>query len=157
MQKIVTNIWYDNDAEEAAQFYCSLFKDAKILHIQPYNEAGPGEPGATMVVEFAIAGQRFTGINGGGEFQHSHAMSLLVNCEDQAEVDRLWEALLANGATEIQCGWIADKWGVNWQIWPTEADELLKGDPAAALRATKAMYDMKKIDLQAMRDAYNGS
>ncbi|MCH7230051.1 VOC family protein [Glycomyces sp. L485] len=156
MQKIVTNIWYDTEAEEAARFYCSLFEDSKILRTQPYSEAGPGEPGSTMVVEFELFGQRFTGINGGGEFQHSHAMSLLVNCDDQAEVDRLWEAILDKGGSEIQCGWVADKWGVNWQIWPAEADQMLKGPAEAALRATKAMYAMKKIDLQAMRDAYDG-
>lgn len=156
MQKIVTNIWYDSEAEEAARFYCSLFKDAKILNTQTYTEAGPGEPGSTLLVEFELAGQRFTGINGGGEFQHSHAMSLLINCEDQAEVDRIWEALLANGGQEIQCGWIADKWGVNWQVWPSEAEQLLQGDPEAVLRATQAMYQMKKIDLQGMREAYEG-
>ncbi|GAB3227939.1 VOC family protein [Glycomyces halotolerans] len=154
MQKIVTNIWYDTEAEQAAEFYCSLFKDAKITATQPYSEAGPGEPGSTMVVEFELAGQRFTGINGGGEFQHTHAMSLLVNCEDQAEVDRLWQGILDGGGSEIQCGWIADKWGVNWQIWPVEAEELLKGEPEAVARATEAMYGMKKIDVQAMREAY---
>ncbi|WP_100444880.1 VOC family protein [Glycomyces xiaoerkulensis] len=156
MQKIVTNIWYDTDAEEAAEFYCSLFKDARITDVQKYTEAGPGEPGSTLLVEFELSGQQFIGINGGGEFQHTHAMSLQVNCEDQAEVDRVWQAILDGGGREIQCGWIADKWGVNWQVVPVEVQELLKGDSEAVSRATRAMFEMKKIDVRAMRKAYDG-
>ena len=157
MQKIVTNIWYSGDGEEAVEFYVSLFPDAKVTGVIPYVEDAHGTPGDAMVVNFEIGGQAFTAINGDDSAKHDHAMSLLVNCEDQAEVDRLWEAILANGGKEVECGWIADKWGVNWQIWPTEADRYVGGaDKEAAVRATQAMYKMKKIDLQAMKDAYEG-
>ena len=157
MQKIVTNIWYTGDAEEATEFYCSLFADAKVTDTVPYVEDAHGTPGKVMLVNFEIAGQKFTAINGDDSAKHDHAMSLLVNCESQQEVDRYWEAILDRGGNEIQCGWIADKWGVNWQIWPSEADQYLGGaDKEAAVRATEAMYKMKKIDLQAIKDAYEG-
>ena len=156
MQKIVTNLWYDTQAEEAAEFYCSLFPDAKIIDVQRYSEAGPREEGLVMTVDFELAGQRFTGINGGGDYHYTHAMSLLVNCDSQAEVDRLWEALLADGGQEIECGWLNDKYGVPWQIWPAEANELMVGDKDAVNRAMKAMLGMRKLDVQGMRDAYEG-
>ncbi|MEU1983478.1 VOC family protein [Nocardia sp. NPDC019395] len=158
MQKIVTNLWYDTQAEEAAEFYCSLFPDAKIIGVVRYTESGMGEPGTVMTVDFELAGQQFTAINGGGDYHYTHAMSLLVNCDDQAEVDRLWEALLAGGGQEIQCGWLNDKYGVPWQIWPSEANEVLGGgDPVAVDRAVQAMLTMKKIDVRALRDAYAGN
>jgi predicted 3-demethylubiquinone-9 3-methyltransferase (glyoxalase superfamily) len=158
MQKIVTNIWYTGDAEEAVDFYCSLFDDAKVTSTVPYIEDAHGTPGEAMVVNFELAGQAFSAINGDDSAKHDHAMSLLINCDSQEEVDRLWEAFLNKGGTEIQCGWIADKWGVNWQVWPSEADRYLGGpDKEAAVRAVQAMYQMKKIDLQALRDAYEGS
>ncbi|CCF65882.1 VOC family protein [Nocardia cyriacigeorgica] len=157
MQKIVTNLWYDTEAEEAAEFYCSLFPDSKIIRVQRFAETGMREAGSVMTVDFELAGQRFTGINGGGEYQYTHAMSLLINCDSQDEVDRLWDALLADGGKEIECGWLYDKYGVPWQVWPAEADELLTGDPAAVDRATAAMLKMKKIDLAAMRAAYENA
>ena len=157
MQKIVTNLWYDTQAEEAAEFYCSLLPDSKITGVARFTESGMREAGTVMTVDFELAGQRFTAINGGGEYQYTHAMSLLINCDDQAEVDRLWAALLADGGQEIDCGWLFDKYGVPWQIWPSEADAYINGDdPAAVDRATKAMLSMKKIDAQVMRDAYQG-
>lgn len=157
MQKIVTNLWYDTQAEEAAEFYCSLFPDGKITGVQRYTDSGMREAGTVMLVDFQLAGQQFTAINGGGDYHYTHAMSLLVNCDDQAEVDRLWEALLADGGEEVQCGWLNDRYGVPWQIWPSEANELLSGDdPVAVDRALAAMYQMKKIDLRAMREAYAG-
>ncbi|THV38452.1 VOC family protein [Glycomyces buryatensis] len=156
-QKITTNIWYNGDAEDAIEFYCTLFDDAKITDTAPYLEDAHGEPGKTMIVNFEIAGQKFTAINGDDSAKHDHAMSLLVDCESQAEIDRLWDAILAKGGSEIQCGWIADKWGVNWQIWPGEADRYVMGpDKEGAVRATQAMYPMKKIDLQQLKDAYEG-
>ena len=155
MQKIVTNLWYDGNAEEAANFYCSLIPNSRITATTRYTESGMGEPGAVMTVDFELDGQRFTAINGGGEFHYTHAMSLLINCADQQEVDRLWEALL-DGGKEIECGWITDRYGVHWQVWPADAEALMTGDPAAVDRATKAMLGMKKIDLKAMQDAYNG-
>ncbi|RDI54329.1 VOC family protein [Nocardia mexicana] len=157
MQKIVTNLWYDTEAEEAATYYCSLFPDSKITDIQYYSEGGPRPADLAMVVDFELAGQRFTAINGGGDYNYTHAMSLLVNCDSQDEVDRLWDALLADGGQEVQCGWLNDKYGVPWQIWPAEANDLMKGDPAAVERALQAMYTMKKIDLAAMRKAYENS
>ncbi|MEV5836236.1 VOC family protein [Nocardia sp. NPDC052112] len=157
MQKIVTNLWYDTQAEEAAEFYCSLFEDSKITNVVPYSEAGPREAGLTMLVDFELNGQKFTAINGGGDYHYTHAMSLLVNCDSQDEVDRLWTALLADGGQPIECGWLNDKYGVPWQIWPVEADTLLAAtDRAAANRAMQAMLGMQKIDLQGMRDAYEG-
>ncbi|GAB2691172.1 VOC family protein [Nocardia thraciensis] len=157
MQKIVTNLWYDTEAEEAATYYCSLFPDSKITDIQYYSEGGPRPADLAMVVDFELAGQRFTAINGGGEYHYTHAMSLLVNCDSQDEVDRLWDTLLADGGQEIECGWLNDKYGVPWQIWPAEANDLMKGDPAAVERALQAMYTMKKIDLATMRKAYEAS
>lgn len=157
MQKIVTNLWYDTQAEQAAEFYCSLFEDSKITNVVPYGEAGPREAGLTMLVDFELNGQKFTAINGGGDYHYTHAMSLLVNCDSQEEVDRLWAALLADGGQEIECGWLNDKYGVPWQIWPVAADALLaSSDRAAANRAMQAMLGMKKIDLQGMRNAYDG-
>lgn len=157
MQKIVTNLWFDTEAEEAAQFYCSLFEDSKITDVQNYPEEGPRASDRVMVVDFELNGQKFTNINGGGEYSYTHAMSLLVNCDDQDEVDRLWDALLADGGKEIECGWLTDKYGVPWQIWPVEAGELITGpDRAGAARAAKAMYGMKKLDVRAMRAAYEG-
>ncbi|WP_327149777.1 VOC family protein [Nocardia sp. NBC_01329] len=157
MQKIVTNLWYDTQAEEAAEFYCSLFPDSKVTGVQRYTEAGMREAGTVMLVDFELAGQQFTAINGGGDYHYTHAMSLQVNCDDQAEVDRLWEALLADGGAEVQCGWLNDKYGVPWQIWPSQANELLsRDDPAAVDRALAAMYQMKKIDLRVMQDAFAG-
>ncbi|MGX1808676.1 VOC family protein [Nocardia sp. NPDC055321] len=158
MQKIVTNLWFDTEAEQAAEFYCSLFADSKIIDVQPYGEAGMRESDLTMLVEFELNGQHFTAINGGGEFAYTHAMSLLINCDDQAEVDRLWAALLADGGKEIECGWLNDKYGVPWQVWPAEANELVGGpDPEGRNRAMRAMYGMKKIDLAALRAAYEGT
>ncbi|QIS06616.1 VOC family protein [Nocardia brasiliensis] len=157
MQKIVTNLWFDTQAEEAAEFYCSLFADSKITDVQYYSESSGRSPDQAMVVDFELNGQKFTAINGGGEYHYTHAMSLLVNCDSQAEVDRLWTALLADGGAEIECGWLNDKYGVPWQIWPSEANELVTGpDRAAVDRAMKAMYGMKKIVLQQLRDAYEG-
>lgn len=156
MQKIVTNLWYDGKAEEAANFYCSLIPDSRITTVTRYTESGMGTPGTVMTVDFELGGQRFTAVNGGGEVHYTHAMSLLINCESQQEVDRLWEALLADGGKEIECGWITDRYGVHWQVWPAAADAMMTGDPAAVDRATKAMLGMKKIDLKTMQDAYNG-
>lgn len=157
MQKIVTNLWYDTEAEEAANFYCSLFPDSRITGISYFTESGMRDEGMVLTVDFELAGQRFTGINGGGDYQYSHTMSLLINCDSQDEVDRLWTALLADGGQEVQCGWLNDKYGVPWQVWPAAADALVNGpERAAADRATQAMYSMKKIDLEAMRAAYEG-
>lgn len=154
MQKIVTNTWYDGDAEAAVDFYVSLFPDAAITGTVPYVEDAHGAPGQTMVVDFELAGQAFTAIDGDDSTEHGHAMSPLVNCDGQEGVDRCWEAILADGGKEVECGWIAGKWGVHWRIRPSEADRCLGGeDEEAAVRAARAMCKMKKIDLQGLKDA----
>ena len=157
MQKIVTNLWFDTQAEEAANFYCSLFPDSKVLNITRYGSAGPGPEGQVMVVDFQLAGQRFTGINGGPEFTFSEAISLLINCESQEEVDRYWDALLADGGEPSQCGWLKDKYGLSWQVVPREMDEMIAStDAAAAQRAMAAMLKMVKLDLAEIKRAYAG-
>jgi predicted 3-demethylubiquinone-9 3-methyltransferase (glyoxalase superfamily) len=157
VQKIVTNLWFDAQAEEAANFYCSLFPDSKVLNITRYGSAGPGPEGQVMVVDFQLAGQRFTGINGGPEFKFSEAISLLINCDSQEEVDRYWDALLADGGEPSQCGWLKDKYGLFWQVVPREMDEMIAStDAAAAQRTLAAMLKMVKLDLAELKRAYAG-
>jgi predicted 3-demethylubiquinone-9 3-methyltransferase (glyoxalase superfamily) len=157
VQKIVTNLWFDAQAEEAANFYCSLFPDSKVLNITRYGSAGPGPEGQVMVVDFQLAGQRFTGINGGPEFTFSEAISLLINCDSQEEVDRYWDALLADGGEPSQCGWLKDKYGLSWQVVPREMDEMIAStDAAAAQRTMAAMLKMVKLDLAELKRAYAG-
>ncbi|WP_434795555.1 VOC family protein [Streptomyces albidoflavus] len=157
MQKITTNLWFDGQAEEAAAFYTSLFEDARILGVERFTDAGPGEPGSVVTVTFQLAGQEFVAINGGPEFTFTEAISLSVNCETQEEVDRYWAALTADGGEEVQCGWLKDKYGLSWQIVPRALVELLaSSDREAATRATRAMLEMKKLDIQALRDAAAG-
>ncbi|MFE7676720.1 VOC family protein [Streptomyces albidoflavus] len=157
MQKITTNLWFDGQAEEAAAFYTSLFEDARVLGVERFTEAGPGEPGSVVTVTFQLAGQEFVAINGGPEFTFTEAISLSVDCETQEEVDRYWAALTADGGEEVQCGWLKDKYGLSWQIVPRALVELLaSSDREAATRATRAMLEMKKLDIQALRDAAAG-
>ncbi|MGN0117663.1 MAG: VOC family protein, partial [Streptomyces albidoflavus] len=125
MQKITTNLWFDGQAEEAAAFYTSLFEDGRVLGVERFTEAGPGEPGSVVTVTFRLAGQEFVAINGGPEFTFTEAISLSVDCETQEEVDRYWEALTADGGEEVQCGWLKDKYGLSWQIVPRALVELL--------------------------------
>ncbi|WP_433436478.1 VOC family protein [Nonomuraea sp. CA-141351] len=156
MQKITTYLWFDNQAEEAATFYTSLFKDSRVLDVQRYGEGGPGPAGTAMVVTFELAGQRFIALNGGPEFKFTEAISLYVDCDSQEEVDELW-AKLTEGGEESQCGWLKDKYGLSWQIIPRRLQELLTDpDPARAQRAMKAMLGMQKIELQGLVDAANG-
>lgn len=156
MQKITTFLWFDDQAEEAAEFYTSLFRDSRILDVQRYGEAGPGEPGTAMTVRFELAGQEFIALNGGPHYTFNEAVSLYVDCEDQQEVDELWKRFTEAGE-ESQCGWLKDKYGLSWQIVPKALPELIGGpDPAGAQRAMQAMLGMKKIDIQALKDAYNG-
>ncbi|GAA3693770.1 VOC family protein [Nonomuraea antimicrobica] len=154
MQKITTYLWFDNQAEEAATFYSSLFADSRILEVQRYGEAGPGPAGTAMTVSFELSGQRFVALNGGPEFTFTEAISLYVDCETQEEVDELWARLTADGGQESQCGWLKDRWGLSWQIIPRQLPELLgHPDPAKAQQVMKAMLGMHKIDLQALREA----
>jgi predicted 3-demethylubiquinone-9 3-methyltransferase (glyoxalase superfamily) len=155
MQKIVTYLWFDNQAEEAANFYTSLFEDSKVTDVSRYGEAGPGEPGSVMVTTFQLAGQEYIALNGGPQFKFTEATSLYVNCESQEEVDRLWNAL-TDGGEEQPCGWLKDRYGLSWQIIPTALPRLLSDpDPAKARRVMEAMFTMRKIDIAALQAAYD--
>jgi predicted 3-demethylubiquinone-9 3-methyltransferase (glyoxalase superfamily) len=154
MQKIVPNLWFDTEAEEAAEFYTSLFEGSRILSVVPYGEAGPGEPGSTMVVSFELLGQEYVAINGGPQFPFTEAVSFEVRCDTQEEVDRLWDALTAGGE-EVQCGWLKDRYGLSWQIVPARWADLVTGDdPAKVNAAMKAMLGMKKLDIAELERAY---
>ncbi|WP_426567218.1 VOC family protein [Angustibacter sp. McL0619] len=157
MQKITPNLWFDSQAEEAANFYVSVFKNSRIVSMQRFNEAGPGEPGTIVTVDFELDGQRFTGINGGPMFAFSEAVSFMVTCDDQDEVDYFWDALLADGGVESQCGWLKDRFGLSWQVVPKGFASLFADpDPERAARATKAMLGMVKLDLAALQRAADG-
>ncbi|MDQ3956198.1 MAG: VOC family protein [Actinomycetota bacterium] len=156
MQKIVTNLWFDTEAEEAAKYYTSIFKNSRITNVTHYGEAGPREAGMVLTATWEIEGQQFTGINGGPEFKFDEAISLLVNCESQEEVDELWDKL-SEGGEEGQCGWLKDKFGLSWQIVPVVFEELVTDpDPAKADRVMKAMLQMKKLDIEALNRAAEG-
>ncbi|MBA3349708.1 MAG: VOC family protein [Actinobacteria bacterium] len=153
MQKIIPNLWFDTEAEDAANFYTSIFKDSQIGRVMHYGEAGPRPAGMVMTVTFQLEGQEFTALNGGPDFKFNEAISLLVNCESQEEVDELWEQLSAGGE-EGPCGWLKDKFGLSWQIVPTVLDELLQADDAEkADRVMKAMLQMSKLDIETLEKA----
>jgi predicted 3-demethylubiquinone-9 3-methyltransferase (glyoxalase superfamily) len=155
--RIIPNLWFDAQAEEAAAFYCSIFPRSEVGAVTRYTEAGPGEPGTVMTVDFTLDGQPFTAINGGPQFPFTEATSLLVECEDQAEVDRYWEALLADGGQEVQCGWLKDRYGYSWQVVPKGMEELFRTlEPEALGRAMQAMFGMKKLDVAALEAAAQG-
>jgi predicted 3-demethylubiquinone-9 3-methyltransferase (glyoxalase superfamily) len=156
-QKIVPNLWFDTQAEEAAKFYISVFKDSRIVNVAHYTEVGPGEPGTVMTVEFELDGQRFVGINGGPQFQFDEAVSFQITCEDQDEVDYYWERL-TEGGEESQCGWLKDKYGLSWQVVPTGMEEVFSDpDPERAKRAMEAMLKMRKLDIETLRSAADGA
>ena len=157
MQKITPNLWFDTEAEEAANFYISIFKDSEITDISRYGEAGPREAGMVLTVAFKLFGQEFVAINGGPDFKFNEAISLSVSCKSQDEVDDLWERLTADGGEEGPCGWLKDKYGLSWQIVPTRLPELLQDkDPERANRAMKAMLQMKKLDIAELEKAADG-
>jgi predicted 3-demethylubiquinone-9 3-methyltransferase (glyoxalase superfamily) len=156
-QKITPNLWFDTEAEEAANFYVSLFPNSRIVNVSHYTEAGPREAGTVMTVEFELDGQRFVGINGGPEFTFDEAVSFQIDCETQDEVDSYWERL-TDGGEESQCGWLKDRYGLSWQVTPAGIEELFADpDPARAERAMQAMLGMRKLDLAAMRAAADGA
>ena len=156
MQKITPNLWFDTEAEDAANFYVSVFKDSEIVEISHYGDAGPRPAGMVLTVSFRIHGQEFTALNGGPDFKFNEAVSFLVNCESQEEVDDLWERL-SEGGEEGPCGWLKDKYGVSWQITPTVLGKLLQDeDSEKANRVMKAMLQMKKIEIAGLQKAYNG-
>jgi len=153
MQKITPFLWFDGNAEEAANFYISIFKNSKMGKISRYGEAGPGPKGSAMSVTFQIEGQEFFALNGGPQFKFTPAISFFVNCETQQEVDDLWEKLSAGGRTD-RCGWLQDKFGLSWQIIPTVLGQLLGDkDPQRAKRAMQAMLQMTKIDINKLQQA----
>jgi predicted 3-demethylubiquinone-9 3-methyltransferase (glyoxalase superfamily) len=169
MQTIVPNLWFDNQAEEAAKFYVDVFSNrigaesrpkSQILNVSRYPQDGPGnkKAGDVLTVEFEIEGHRFTGINGGPDFTFDEAVSFLVNCESQEEIDELWDKLVEGGGDHSVCGWLKDKYGLSWQIVPSGMDEML-GDPNSegAKRGFAAMMEMKKIDIAELERAYKGS
>jgi predicted 3-demethylubiquinone-9 3-methyltransferase (glyoxalase superfamily) len=153
MQKITPFLWFDGNAEEAANFYISIFKNSKMGKISRYGDAGPGPKGSAMSVTFQIEGQEFFALNGGPKFKFTPAISFFVNCETQQEVDELWEKLSAGGRTD-RCGWLQDKFGLSWQIIPTILGQLLGDkDPQRAKRAMQAMLQMSKLDINKLQQA----
>jgi predicted 3-demethylubiquinone-9 3-methyltransferase (glyoxalase superfamily) len=155
MQKITPYLWFDDKAEEAVNFYISVFKNSKIVRLTRYGEAGPGPKGTVMSAAFQLEGQDFLALNGGPLFAFTPAISLFVNCETQQEVDELWEKLSAGGKAE-RCGWLKDKYGLSWQIIPSVLGKLLQGkDPKKAQTVMQAMLQMDKIDIKTLQQAYD--
>ena len=154
-QKITPFLWFDTQAEEAVKFYTSIFKNSKIGRITRYGEAGPGPAGSVMTIGFTLEGQEFVALNGGPHYKFTPALSFFVNCDTQAEVDELWEALSAGGQ-KVQCGWLADKFGLSWQIVPGALLEMLSdSDPAKSQRVMKAMLKMIKLETSVLKQAYD--
>ena len=156
-QKITTFLWFNNNAEEAANFYCSVFKNSRILNTTRYPQGSPGVEGAVMTVEFELDGEEFIALNGGPHFKFTEAMSLVVHCKTQEEVDYYWEKLTADGGQESQCGWLKDKYGLSWQITPDMLlDQWTTSDGAKAQRVMQAMMGMKKIIIKDLEQAAAG-
>lgn len=155
-QKITTFLWFDNNAEEAAKFYVSVFKNSKILNTTRYGDVGPGPKGTVMTVDFELDGERFTGLNGGPQFKFTEAISLVVHCKTQEEVDYFWEKL-SEGGQKVECGWLKDKFGLFWQVTPDILLDLLQdSDTQKSQRVMKAMMQMKKIDIAKLKEAAQG-
>lgn len=156
MPRITPNLWFETQAHEAARFYVSIFPNSRITDVTHYPEGAPGPAGGVLTVNFELDGQEYTALNGGPHDQFNDAISLLVNCADQDEVDHYWERL-TDGGQEVQCGWLKDRFGVSWQIVPVGMEELLNdADPARAQRAVQAMLGMVKLDLAGLRAAADG-
>ena len=156
MQRISPCLWFDNQAEEAVDFYLSIFKNAKVKSTTRYSEAGPGPKGSVMVIAFELDGVELIALNGGPIFKFNEAVSLSISCQSQSEVDYYWNKLTAGG-TESQCGWLKDKYGVSWQVVPLLLTELMASSDAPRVkRMTEAMFRMKKLDIATLEKAYNG-
>jgi predicted 3-demethylubiquinone-9 3-methyltransferase (glyoxalase superfamily) len=154
MQKIHTFLWFDDQAEEAANFYVSVFKNSKILQITHYAEGTQKPAGSVMTVTFSLDGQEFIALNGGPQFKFTEAISLVVNCDTQIEIDIVWEKLTANGGEEVECGWVKDRYGLSWQIVPSILFQLLEGDSQErANRVMQAVWQMKKLDIETLKRA----
>jgi predicted 3-demethylubiquinone-9 3-methyltransferase (glyoxalase superfamily) len=153
MQQITPFLWFNDNAEEAVNFYASIFKDARILEVTRYGEAGPGPNGSVVTMKFRLNGLEFVALNGGPHYTFTHAVSFVINCENQAEVDHYWDKLIEGGKPS-QCGWLSDKFGLSWQITPTILIKLLQDpDPAKAKRVTEAMLKMVKLDIPKLEEA----
>jgi predicted 3-demethylubiquinone-9 3-methyltransferase (glyoxalase superfamily) len=156
MQTITPFLWFDGRAEEAMNFYVSVFENSKIVSVSRYGEGGPGPAGSVMIATLEINGQQIMAFNGGPEFKFSHAFSLFVSCETQEEVDYLWERL-TEGGEEVQCGWLTDRFGLSWQIVPNAFGELMQGGtPEQSARVMAAMLQMKKLEIAGLRRAFDG-
>ncbi|HEY1627772.1 MAG TPA: VOC family protein [Streptosporangiaceae bacterium] len=153
MTAFTTFLWFDSQAEEAAQFYTSIFEDSSIDAVHRYTAAGPGPQGQVMLVEFTVNGQPFAALNGGPEYKFNPSVSFVIQCADQAEVDHYWDSLLAGGGVPNVCGWLNDKFGLSWQVVPTRFFEMMR-DPARAAAVTQAMLAMTKFDIAALEQAY---
>jgi predicted 3-demethylubiquinone-9 3-methyltransferase (glyoxalase superfamily) len=154
MQTITPCLWFDDQAEEAARFYTSIFKNSKIGEVTHYGEGAPRPKGSVLTVRFHLDGQEFLALNGGPDFKFTEAVSFIVNCETQEDVDRMWEQLSAGGE-KVQCGWLKDKYGMSWQIVPTVLAKMMSDpDPARAARVMQAVMRMKKLDIKELEEAY---
>lgn len=158
MRPFTISLWFDGDAEAAVAYYESIFEDLEVHHTQRFTEAGPGPEGSVLLIEFSLRGQRFIALNGGPHFSFTPAISFVIHCTDQAEVDRYWNALTDGGGVEQDCGWLTDKFGITWQVVPDRLTELMgRGDAVATARMTKAMFSMKRLDIAALEAAYFAS
>ena len=154
---LTTCLWFDSEAEQAASFYTSIFKDSRLGQVYRYTEAGPGPAGSVVLVEFELNGQKFSALNGGSQHTFNEAISIVVPCTDQAEVDYYWDSLLSGSGQEIACGWLKDKYGLCWQIVPARFFEMISDpDTGKAARVTQAMLEMTKLDLPTLERAYAG-
>lgn len=157
MQRITPFLWFDDQAEAAANFYVSVFKNSKVNGMTHYTGEEPvGQKGAVMTVDFELDGQQFVALNGGPRFKFTEAVSFVINCETQAEIDYYWEKLTADGGEEVQCGWLADKYGLSWQVVPTKFFEEWVKDAAGLQRVMQALMQMTKLDLATLQKAYDG-
>lgn len=153
MRKITPFLWFNDNAEEAVNFYASVFEKVEIRDVARYGDAGPGPRGKVMTIAFTLNGQDFVALNGGPVYTFTPAVSFVVDCKTQEEVDQLWHKLTADGGQEVQCGWLTDKFGLSWQIVPTILPELMSGEPAKAKRVAEAMFTMKKLDIAKLKAA----
>lgn len=157
MPRIIPNLWFDTQAEEAAEFYVAIFPNSRVTDLTRYTEAGPGAAGSVLTVNFELDGQLFTAINGGPQFPFTEAVSFVIECADQAELDHYWERL-TDGGQEVQCGWLKDRYGLSWQVVPAGWEELMSDpDPERVARATTAMLGMVKLDIAALQAAADGT
>jgi len=158
MQRITPFLWFDNNAEEAMNFYVSIFKNSKVLRVMRYGEAGPGPAGTVMTAEFELDGQQFVGLNGGPRFKFTEAVSFTVKCETQEEVDYYWDKLSEDGGEKSRCGWVKDKFGLWWQVEPSILGELMADkNPEKAKRVMEAMLKMDKIEIEPLKRAHEGN